>query len=125
MLAECYDVVDYISLHSYHDPTGSTPGAYLAGAFELDRAIDGVVATVDHVAARLKSRKRLHLAVDEWNVWYFSRWTEHDLTEWPDVRPLIEDTYNELDATMVASLLITLLRHADRVGSPASRSSST
>lgn len=116
VLEECYDVVDYVSLHSYHDPTGRTPGEYLATAVALDRAIEGVIATADHVGARLKSRKRLRLSVDEWNVWYFSRWGEHDLSEWPEVRPLIEDTYDELDATMVASLLVTILRHADRIG---------
>jgi alpha-N-arabinofuranosidase len=116
VLEETYDVVDYVSLHSYHDPTGKTPGEYLATAAALDRAIEGVIATADHVGARLKSRKRLKLSVDEWNVWYFSRWSEHDLSEWVDVRPLIEDTYDELDATMVASLMVTLLRHADRIG---------
>lgn len=116
VLEECYDVVDYVSLHSYHDPTGRAPGAYLATAVALDRAIESVIATADHVGARLRSRKRLRLSVDEWNVWYFSNWDQHDLAEWPEVRPLIEDTYDELDATMVASLLVTLLRHADRIG---------
>jgi alpha-N-arabinofuranosidase len=116
VLEECYDVVDYVSLHSYHDPTGKTPGEYLATAVELDRAIEGVIATADHVGAKLKSRKRLQLSVDEWNVWYYSRWSENDLSEWPTLRPLIEDTYDELDATMVASLLVTLLRHSDRIG---------
>ena len=116
VLEECYDVVDYVSLHSYHDPTGRTPAEYLATAAALDRAIEGVVATADHVAARLKSRKRLRVSVDEWNVWYFSQWAQDAPEDWPEVRPILEDTYDDLDATMVASLLVTLLRHADRVG---------
>ncbi|WP_307827945.1 alpha-N-arabinofuranosidase [Nocardioides sp. SYSU D00038] len=115
VLTECYDVVDHVSLHSYHDPTGRTPAAYLAGAHDLDRAIDAVVATADHVGARLRSRRRLRVAVDEWNVWYMSRWVDPDPDLWPQAPPLLEDTYDDLDATMVASLLITLLRHSDRV----------
>jgi alpha-N-arabinofuranosidase len=116
VLEQCHEDVDYVSLHSYVDPTGKRGPEFLAGAVELDRAIDAAIATVDHVAARLKSRKRLRLAVDEWNVWYVSRWTDHEPGEWPELRRLIEDDYDEVDATMVASLLITLLRHADRVG---------
>jgi alpha-N-arabinofuranosidase len=68
------------------------------------------------VAARIRSRKRLRIAVDEWNVWYVSRWTDHEPGDWPELRHLIEDDYDDVDATMVASLLVTLLRHADRVG---------
>ncbi|WP_182525269.1 alpha-N-arabinofuranosidase [Nocardioides dongkuii] len=115
VLEECFDVVDHVSLHSYHDPSGRTPSAYLAGAHALDLAIGSVTATADHVAARLRSRKRLGVAVDEWNVWYMSRWTDPDPDAWPEAPPLLEDTYDDVDATMVASLLVTLLRHADRV----------
>ena len=115
VLEQCYEDVDYLSLHTYYDPTGKSAAEFLAGAVELDRAIDAAVATVDHVAARLKTRKRLRLAVDEWNVWYVSDWTAPDRRDWPERRSLIEDTYDDVDATMVASLLITLLRHADRV----------
>ena len=32
--------------------------------------IETVVATADHVGARLKSTKRINLSFDEWNVWY-------------------------------------------------------
>lgn len=115
VLEECHDVVDHVSLHSYHDPSGRTPSAYLAGAHELDRAIGAVAATADHVAARLRSRRRLQVAVDEWNVWYMSRWTDPEPDRWPQAPPLLEDTYDEVDATMVAGLLVTLLRRADRV----------
>ena len=37
------------------------------------RFIDAVVATADHVGAQLRSRKRIKLSFDEWNVWYQSR----------------------------------------------------
>jgi alpha-N-arabinofuranosidase len=115
VLAECYDVVDHVSLHHYVDPTGRTQADHLASAVELDRAIDAIVATADHVGARRKSRRRLGVSVDEWNVWYQSRFGGEASLDWAENRPLIEDTYDVTDAVVVGSLLITLLKHADRV----------
>lgn len=118
VLEECYDAVDYVSLHNYYDPVGATAEDLLASGVDLDRAIDAIVATADHVGARLKSRHRLRVSVDEWNVWYQANWNEpeHARTDWVEARRLIEDTYDVVDAAVVGSLLITLLRHADRVG---------
>jgi alpha-L-arabinofuranosidase len=116
VLEECYDVVDYVSLHNYYDPRDRTPEDFLASGADLDRAIRAIVATADHVGARVKSSKRLRLAVDEWNVWYQSDWNQVDMSEWVQARRLIEDTYDVVDAAVVGSLLITLLRHADRIG---------
>jgi alpha-L-arabinofuranosidase len=116
VLAECYDAVDYISLHNYYDPLGRSRADHLASGVDLDRAIDAVVATADHVGARLGSRHRLKVSVDEWNVWYQSRFHDQPPPEWEESYPLIEDTYDVTDAAVVGSLLITLLRHADRVG---------
>jgi alpha-N-arabinofuranosidase len=116
VLAECYDAVDYISLHNYYDPLGRSRADHLASGVDLDRAIDAIVATADHVGARLGSRHRLKVSVDEWNVWYQSRFHDQPSPEWEEAYPLIEDTYDVTDAAVVGSLLITLLRHADRVG---------
>ncbi|HYF73361.1 MAG TPA: alpha-L-arabinofuranosidase, partial [Nocardioides sp.] len=55
VLEQCYDSVDYVSLHSYYDPLGKTVPEFLAGAVDLDRSIEEIVATADHVAARLRS----------------------------------------------------------------------
>ena len=118
VLEECYDAVDFVSLHTYYDPRGRSTEEFLGSSVDLDRAIGSVVATADHVGARLKSRKRLRLSVDEWNVWYQSDLDESALAQadWVEARPLIEDTYDVVDAVVVGSLLIALLRHADRVG---------
>jgi alpha-L-arabinofuranosidase len=116
VLAECYDAVDYISLHNYYDPLGRSRADHLASGVDLDRAIDAIVATADHVGARLGSRHQLKVSVDEWNVWYQSRFHDEASPEWEESYPLIEDTYDVTDAAVVGSLLITLLRHADRVG---------
>ncbi|GAA2128688.1 alpha-N-arabinofuranosidase [Nocardioides bigeumensis] len=116
VLEECYESVDYVSLHNYYDPLIQSREDFLASAVDLDRAIDALVATADHVGARLKSQRRLRLSVDEWNVWYQSAWDETSMGDWVEARRLIEDEYDVTDAAVVGSLLITLLNHADRVG---------
>jgi alpha-N-arabinofuranosidase len=75
-----------------------------------------VVATADHVGARLGSRKKLKLSFDEWNVWYQSRFVGQHNLDWTLAPELIEDDFTAADAVVVGSLLITLLQHADRVG---------
>ena len=116
-LEHCYDLVDYVSLHSYYDPLPTDLPTFLGSAVDLDRMIRAIAATADHVGARVRSRRQLRLSVDEWNVWYQSRFEEErDTAYQPGVRRLIEDVYDVADAVVVGSLLITLLRHADRVG---------
>ncbi|MFC6091241.1 alpha-N-arabinofuranosidase [Saccharothrix lopnurensis] len=115
VLELCYDLVDHISLHAYYDPLDDDVDSFLASAVDMDRFIDRVVATADAVGARLKSDKRITLSFDEWNVWYLSRFQADPPTEWRTAPPLIEDTYDVTDAVVVGNLLISLLRHADRV----------
>ena len=44
VLEECYDTVDYISLHRYYgNPTGDTPG-FLARSMDMDAFIKSVAA---------------------------------------------------------------------------------
>jgi alpha-N-arabinofuranosidase len=79
--------------------------------------IETVGGIVDAVAERKGSTRRIGLSVDEWNVW---RMTEHRTGEDPSApfrapRPIAEDQQDLADALVVGSLLITLLRHADRV----------
>ncbi|MBG0563779.1 arabinosylfuranosidase ArfA [Actinoplanes aureus] len=115
VLAETYAQVDYISLHTYYEQHGDDRDSFLASAVDLDRFIEEVVATCDHVRATGGHRKRINLSVDEWNVWYQARFAGEENLEWAQAPRLIEDTYSVTDAVVVGSLLISLLRHADRV----------
>ncbi|MFD7457864.1 MULTISPECIES: arabinosylfuranosidase ArfA [unclassified Streptomyces] len=116
VLEETYDLVDYISLHAYYEPLDGDVDSFLASAVDMESFIDNVVATCDHVGARLKSKKKINLSFDEWNVWYLSR-TEAQVSalDWPEAPRLLEDNYSVTDAVVFGSLLIALLRHADRV----------
>jgi alpha-N-arabinofuranosidase len=115
-------MVDYVSLHNYYEPLNDDMASFLGSGVDLDRAIEAIVATADHVGAKLRSPKRLKLSVDEWNVWHQRHFTGQDHSTgqeqlpWPERRELIEDEYDVYDAVVVGSVLISLLRHADRVG---------
>lgn len=115
VLEHTYDLVDYISMHDYYEPVGDDLGSFLASSVDMDGFIGAVVATADHMGARLRSRKRLRISFDEWNVWYQARFVGQRNLDWKYARELIEDEYSVVDAVVVGSLLITLLRHADRV----------
>jgi alpha-N-arabinofuranosidase len=116
VLEHTYDNVDYVSLHAYYEEHDGDLGSFLASAVDMDRFIDAVVATCDHVGAKLRNRKQIRLSFDEWNVWYMSRFVGEKNLAAERVPRLIEDNYHVADAVVVGSLLITLLRHADRVG---------
>ena len=119
VLEETYDDIDFISCHAYYEPVDEDYGSFLASAVNMDRFIDSVVATADHVKAVRGSDKTVNISFDEWNVWYQSRYQEVDritaVDEWPVAPRLLEDTYSVVDAVVFGSLLISLIRHADRV----------
>ncbi|GAB3975123.1 arabinosylfuranosidase ArfA [Streptomyces sparsus] len=118
VLAETYELVDHISLHAYYEELDGDRASFLASAVDMDSFIENVVATCDHVGARLKSTKKINLSFDEWNVWYQSRFEAEAQAaplDWPEAPRLLEDNYTVTDAVVFGSLLITLLRHADRV----------
>ncbi|GGS21634.1 alpha-N-arabinofuranosidase [Streptomyces aureoverticillatus] len=116
VLAEAYDLVDHVSLHAYYEEIDGDRDSFLASAVDMESFIEDVVATCDHVGARLKSKKRIHLSFDEWNVWYMSAFQARPAApDWPEAPRLLEDNYSVTDAVVVGSLLIALLRHADRV----------
>ena len=118
MLSQCYENVDYVSLHRYYgNPTGDTPG-FLARSMDLDDFIKEVVALCDAVGARKHAKKKLNLSFDEWNVWYHSNEQDKEIQKadkWGRALPLLEDIYNFEDALLVGAILITFLKNADRV----------
>ncbi len=134
VLEHTYEYVDYIALHQYFlspfarnfKPDPLTPtydsdprlalGAFLAQSLELDDFIRSVIATCDHIRAKKRTRKRLNLAFDEWNVWYgHPAAAEKRPPPWSIAPAIYEEAYTLGDALLVGCLLITMLRHAERV----------
>jgi len=115
VLSESYDFVDYLSLHQYYgNPADNTPD-FLASSVAMDKFISSVVSICDAVKAKKRKTKDIHLSFDEWNVWYHSNEQDKKLERWVQAPHQLEDVYNFEDALLVGSMLITLLRHADRV----------
>lgn len=112
VLTEAYDFVDYISMHTYYANHENDIRNFLAKSLDMDKYIHTVTCVCDYVQAKKRAKKRINIAFDEWNVWY------HDMGNGPDWqwgKPVHEDIYNFEDALLVGSMLITLLRHSDRV----------
>lgn len=120
VLRHTAELIDHISVHAYYEETPGDPASFLASGVALSRYLDDVAAIIDEVRAETGSTREIGISVDEWNVWNQTRWNEVDKPrvftgDWPVAPRLIEDDYTVTDAVVVGSLLITLLRHADRV----------
>ncbi|HEY8548576.1 MAG TPA: alpha-N-arabinofuranosidase [Vicinamibacterales bacterium] len=119
VLEECYDQVDAISLHNYYgntpELTGNSTARYLAMNLDMERQIQEIAAVCDYVQGLMKSRKRLWLSFDEWNVWYRARSGDHVNGRRTFAPRLLEEVYNLEDALLVGGFLNTLLRQSERV----------
>ncbi|GAB3612585.1 alpha-N-arabinofuranosidase [Humibacter ginsengisoli] len=119
VLEHAYEHVDYISCHAYYQERGGDLDSYLASSIDMQYFIDTVVATADHVGNKLRSKKKIKLSFDEWNIWYLDEHRESDEVndEWRYAPRQLEDVYSVADAVVLGNLLITLLKNHDRVAS--------
>jgi len=116
VLDHTYEYVDFISAHAYYQERDGDLPSFLASAVNMDSFITSVTATADHIAAKKRLKKKINISFDEWNVWYLDRLQAMgNRDEWTAGRRLVEDEYNVADAVVVGNLLISLLRHSDRV----------
>ena len=116
VLEHAYDQVDLISLHAYYQPRDGDLASFLASSVDMESFIRQVAGIADRIGAKKGSSKRIDLSFDEWNVWYVSDFQDQGPPkDWPQAPPLLEDVYNIVDAVVVGSLLITLLRNSNRV----------
>jgi alpha-N-arabinofuranosidase len=104
VLDETYDLVDYISMHTYYGKGKMSTPTYLAQTLDMEEFIKRTIATCDYVGAKKKSNKKINISFDEWNVWMVG-------TEDPKYREI----YSIEDAVLFGSMMISLLRHADRI----------
>lgn len=118
VLEEAYNSVDYISLHTYYGNRLNDTANFLAYSDDMDRFIKTVVSTCDFVKAKKRAKKDIMLSFDEWNVWFHSDAADSDTMgnrPWSVAPHLLEDQYNFEDALLVGLMLITLIKHSDRV----------
>ncbi|PZD95106.1 alpha-N-arabinofuranosidase [Paenibacillus sambharensis] len=115
VLDHTYDHVEYLSLHQYYGNPDNDTATFLARSVQMDEFIDSVTAICDYVKAKKRSKKKMFLSFDEWNVWFHSHESDKKLDPWQIAPPQLEDIYNMEDALVVGCMLISLLKHADRV----------
>lgn len=116
VLDQCFEEVDYISLHTYFTNPQNDTDHFLSALEPFEAFINEVVAIADAVAAKRRSSKKIMLSFDEWNVWYRARKGLHaHPIGWPQAPKLLEEVYDVQDALLVGGALICLLNHCDRV----------
>ena len=108
VLDQTFDLVDYISLHQYYGKKDAPDGTktFMARTVEMDDYINKTIAACDYVAAKKKSRKKINISFDEWNVW----WQRGDHDE-----KAAKHHYSVEEAVVSGAMLLSLLRRADRV----------
>jgi len=119
VLEHTYDSVDYISLHMYFANRENHTANYLALNEKLDNYIGTVASTIDYVQAKKRSKKKVTISFDEWNVWYHSNAADRAVLDgnsgWPHAPRLLEDAYNFEDVLQVGCILNTFIRRSDVV----------
>ncbi len=136
VLSECYETVDYISMHHYHSAPPGDIKSLLGGAAYYEDFINTEVAMCDYVGAKARSPKKIMLSLDEYGAMirpnnplhpgygYHNMAAAHYKFD-PSRKYILHDPDNMefrtfpggdmLNMLSMASIQLVLLRHADRV----------
>jgi alpha-N-arabinofuranosidase len=104
LLEQAPDLVDYLAIHWYVGNRENDFAAYMALSELFEErltAIEGVMAAMRLARGIVRP---IHIAVDEWNVWYRTGSKEN-----------LEEAYNLEDALVNAMQLNAFIRHARSV----------
>lgn len=112
VLEYCWENIDYISAHRYSSNSRQDSAWFLAEGVEIDRVLDDYVGLLNYVCGVKRSKKRVYISFDEWNVWYKDRAGDG---QWAHAPHLIEEIYNLEDALVCAQYLSAFIRRADVV----------
>ena len=91
VLSYMHGVADYISLHRYVGNRNEDTPDYLAVTNSIDAQIEQIDSVCRFVQDKSRSKKRVFLCFDEWNVWYKNQETDGEGKKAPR---LIEEVYN-------------------------------
>lgn len=136
VLKQCYDSVDYVSLHYYNIVPEGDLANFFAGSRMLEDFLNTEIGVCDYVKASLHSTRKMMISFDEYGSGFGRQQTvtvgragvidRHVYDEFSThlERPFIEHRrdvpVNRMGVTMLfalndASMLMVLMRHADRV----------
>ena len=136
VLEQCYETVDYLSMHHYHSAPPGDLKAFLGGAEYYEDYINTEIAMCDLVGAKCRSPKKIMLSFDEYGAMirpnsplhpgygYHNMAAAHYKFD-PERRYILHDPDNMNDREFpggdmlhmlgMVSIQLALLRHADRV----------
>jgi len=141
-LEQCYEVVDYISLHHYHSGIAGDIPSLMAGSEMFEDYIRTEIALCDFMKTKLRSTKTMMLSFDEWgsmcetpqplhwgrngNVLVDEHYKFNPDQKHPMPDPKNYGGFNPgsrfgnqgsemTQALAAASVNLTLMRHADRI----------
>ncbi|AIE87126.1 alpha-N-arabinofuranosidase [Fimbriimonas ginsengisoli] len=115
VLEHVRDEVEYLSLHRYVGNEFDDTEEYLAVTNSIDRQIEATDAVCLSAYHTRKTKRRVHLSCDEWNIWYRARHGEHLDGKGKYAPHLLEEQYNMEDVLVAAGFLNSFIRHADSV----------
>ncbi|GAA1938482.1 alpha-N-arabinofuranosidase [Agromyces allii] len=115
VLERTIDLVDYLSCHIYFYNDGDL-ATFLDSSLVLDRFLEQIAATIQHVKAVTRSERDVRISLDEWNVWNYTAYDEQKPDRRFEIAPrILEEEYTLADAVVVGTLLQSILNHADVV----------
>ncbi len=97
---------DYLAIHMYVGNPNNNFGDFLTSSVDLDQRIKLTEGVIESALAGQPGRRRIHIAWDEWNVWYRARGSKER------GRRILEEHYNLEDALVVATFLNSFVNHA-------------
>ena len=136
VLDQCYDVVDYLSIHHYHSAPPGDIRCLLGGSVYYEDFINTEIAMCDYVASKHRSPKKMMISFDEYgamirpNSELHPGWGRYNMARThyrfdPERKYIRHDPDNMRDHVFpggdmehllaMTSIQLAFLRHADRV----------
>ena len=119
VLEECYENVEYISLHKYFGNSSRDTLNYFGKIEETGRYIQAIAGVIDCVKAKKRiEERRLHLLRRVERLVPQPRGRTRSAGgrwDWPEAPALLEEDYNLEDALFIGGLLNEFIRRTDRV----------
>ncbi len=109
LLEQAGDLIDYMGLHWYVGNPDDNFASYMAEVELLEERLTAYEGLITALRLDNKIKRPIHIAVDEWNVWYR---THPGLGNESNN---LEEVYNLEDALVVAMQLNLFIRHARTV----------
>jgi alpha-L-arabinofuranosidase len=97
---------DYIALHTYVGNRENDYYEFLASSVNIDNRTKTTEGVIDAVLSDQPANRKIHIAWDEYNVWYRARGNSQR------GRRILEEVYNLEDALVIATILNSFINHA-------------